>query len=376
VHDARGNRDVVEIGDAPFAGVQRRQEGIPAQAVAIVVDLERADAGCDVHDAGKILGAQRGLERVDAEAQVQVEDVRTIFDQQVAVAGGAADHSGARGHCSTGILACVFEAHRVPGFELTNFPKLVVNDSGGAHEAAERGAVGAENHRHVACEVDGANGVGVVVDVRRVQSGFAAVFARPSGFGADQAHARAVGVVVDFPVSGEESVDVFGCEEVRRSVGTVHNSDLPLVRKMRLGGAGAFACQPIFYQVLRERSRQDSQTVSGPQHAAEAAQDEGTAAAQIDRHVESARDREVTADAGLRDRRHFQPIPGLHGNCLVAGHRRALEAGAEIGSGDRDDRVAREAQSRSGDCDLQSGGVCGVAHQAVREAKGKIVHRA
>ena len=55
-----------------------------------------------------------------------------------------------------------------------------VDDGHRADEAAEARAVRPEDHRHVAGEVDAADGVGVVVDVGRMQAGFAAVAARPA----------------------------------------------------------------------------------------------------------------------------------------------------------------------------------------------------
>ena len=75
------------------------------------------------------------------------------------------------------------EAHQVAGAELADLPELVVADGGGAHEAAEARAVGAENDGHVAGEIHRADRVRVVVDVGGVQPRFAAVLARPVGFG-------------------------------------------------------------------------------------------------------------------------------------------------------------------------------------------------
>ncbi len=121
------------------------------------------------------------------------------------------------------------EADGVAGLELTHFPELGVNDGGGADEAAEAGAVGAEDDGHVAGEVDGADGVGVVVNVGRMQAGFAAILARPLRLGTDEANAGAVGVVVDFPSRGEEHLDVFAGEEVWRSVRAVEDADLPFL---------------------------------------------------------------------------------------------------------------------------------------------------
>ena len=62
-----------------------------------------------------------------------------------------------------------------PGASWPELPPLGAHHRGRAGEAAEAGAVGAEQHRRVAGEVDGAEGVAGVVDVRRVQAGLAAV---------------------------------------------------------------------------------------------------------------------------------------------------------------------------------------------------------
>ena len=71
-----------------------------------------------------------------------------------------------------------------PGLSWPIFHSSACDDDDGADEAAEARAVGAEDDRHVAGEVDGADGVGVVVDVRRMQAGLAAVACAPTrGFG-------------------------------------------------------------------------------------------------------------------------------------------------------------------------------------------------
>ena len=96
------------------------------------------------------------------------------------------------------------EAHLVAGLAAGPFSRVRLDNHGRADETAEARTVGTEDHRHVAGEIDGADGIGVVVDVRRMQPGFAAVGARPLRLRADQAHAGAAGVVVDLPVGREE----------------------------------------------------------------------------------------------------------------------------------------------------------------------------
>lgn len=65
-------------------------------------------------------------------------------------------------------------------------------------------AVGAEDHRHIAGEIHRANGVRVVMNVRRVQPRFAAAVAYPFRFRANQAHARAAGVKMYLPLGGKK----------------------------------------------------------------------------------------------------------------------------------------------------------------------------
>ena len=122
------------------------------------------------------------------------------------------------------------EADQIAGLELPDLPKLGIDDGGRAHEAAQAGTIGTQNHGHVASEIDGPDGVGVIVNIGRVQSGLAAIRARPLGLGADQPDARAVGIVVYLPGRGEEGFDVCRGEEIGRAVRAVENADIPGVR--------------------------------------------------------------------------------------------------------------------------------------------------
>ncbi len=84
-----------------------------------------------------------------------------------------------------------------------------------------------------------ADGVGVVVDVRGVQSRLAAIAPRPARRGSDQAHAGATGVVVHLPRHAAQHVDVFGGEEIRRAVRAVQHAQRPLVRDRAAGEIAA-----------------------------------------------------------------------------------------------------------------------------------------
>ncbi len=100
------------------------------------------------------------------------------------------------------------EAHAIAGSQLAHHPQVVEADGHRADEAAEARTIRPQDHRHVAGEVDGAHRIGVVVDVGGCRPGFAAIGARPLRLRADQPHAGAAGVVVHFPVGGEEGRDV------------------------------------------------------------------------------------------------------------------------------------------------------------------------
>ena len=60
------------------------------------------------------------------------------------------------------------EAHAVAGLELPHFPQLSLHDGCRTNEAAETRAIRTQDHRHVAGEIDSADGVGVIVNIRRM----------------------------------------------------------------------------------------------------------------------------------------------------------------------------------------------------------------
>ena len=181
-------------------------------------------------------------QRVHPEAQRQVEHQRAVFDQQVVVAGLAVDHrraaspvpevaerTGAVARATACRPAPVAAAGIATAVERSPSPRLrrragaprratrrrsarvrpalswpifqssAVDDGRGADEAAEARPVGTQDDRHVAGEVDRADGVGVVVDVRRVQPASPPSGRAQRGLGPDQTHAGAAGVVVHPP---------------------------------------------------------------------------------------------------------------------------------------------------------------------------------
>ena len=90
--------------------------------------------------------------------------------------------------CSTRLVGrrCIVDRPRrepdaVAGRELTELPPLARRNHERTDEAAETRAVRPQDDGHVAGEIDGANCVAGVVDVRRVQPRVAAVSSRPAG---------------------------------------------------------------------------------------------------------------------------------------------------------------------------------------------------
>ena len=254
MHDARGQFQGVERRQAGLAAREQIEQFAPRELPRVVVDLQRADAGREVDHAGHALLLQPCHQRVDAEAQFEVEHVWAELDEHVVIALRAEDHLGhaiarriaaqrgivgnsegvrravrVRGelrdlgvlispHRGRRVRAQRHEAHAVAGLELPDLPKLRLHDARRAHESAEARAVRPEDDRHVAGEIDGADGVGVVVDVRRMQARLAAVAPRPVRLRTDEPDAGAGGVEMHLPIGGEEHRNVLGREKIRRAV--------------------------------------------------------------------------------------------------------------------------------------------------------------
>ena len=402
MHDTARDGDVVEAGQRALALVERRHQLLAAQHAAVVVDLQRPDSWRDVDDAAQPALAEQLLERVNPYAQVEAQLVRPRLDEQIAVAGRAM-HGGAAApqHGGVGRLAPrpwqragqrddrrieltlqarglrvghQAEADGVARPHLPQLPQLRLRDDGRAHEAAQARAVGAEQDRHVAGEVHRADGVGVVVEVRRVQPGFAPVAPCPRGPRTDQANAGAVGVVVDLPRRREERRDVALGEEVGGAVRTVEDADLPLV--------GVLRCQRLWQPRPGLKTRAHvvvpAEHVAHAEHApgvaAELPEDERGAAAEIRGHVQAAANGDVGARAGsgsgaepeLGARLHLDGPPPLD--------RHAIELRLHVGAAEGDDRVAEEAQARAGHRALETRGGVVVADQAIDETERQGVH--
>ncbi len=126
------------------------------------------------------------------------------------------------------------EANQVAGLELADLPELGVDDGGGADEAAEARAIGAEDDGHVAGEIHRADGVSVVVDVGGVQAGLAAVACAPTP-ASGRSGGRRCGRNCSGPSNRVEknSIDVVGSEKIGRAVRAVQHADLPVDGRTR-----------------------------------------------------------------------------------------------------------------------------------------------
>ena len=103
----------------------------------------------------------------------------------------------------------------------------------GTDKPAQAGAVRTEDNRHVAGKVDCADGVGIVVNIGRMQAGLAAVCPGPFRFRSNQAHAGAAGVVMHLPGSGKESVDILWREKIGCTMWPVHHMQCPVLAVLR-----------------------------------------------------------------------------------------------------------------------------------------------
>ena len=146
-----------------------RRAGSPRRCVAIAPRAGRSSGGHESSTPPRAVAA-------DPDRRAQGGRCRALLAARRASASSAAHGN---------------EAHPVLGPQLAELPAVAGGDDRGAHEAAEARTVGPEDDRHVAGEVDRADGVGGVVDVRRMQAGVAAVGARPLRARTDQAHAGA-----------------------------------------------------------------------------------------------------------------------------------------------------------------------------------------
>jgi hypothetical protein len=242
VHDPRRHFDLLERRQRQDALADLLPQVAAPDHRRIEVHLQRTDSRRQIDDPREFLLLQPFVNHMRLEAQLEVEVMRTEFDQDVAVAG-APDNDGVVAFAETvqdgrwqmedvgcwirKILDVAVEESRhrealvagpgvvdgdegdaVARAELAKLPQLGIDHHHRADEAAEARTVGAEDDRHVAGEIDRADRIGVVVQIRRMKPRLAAVGTCPFRLRADQADAGAGGVVVDFPSGREEGLDV------------------------------------------------------------------------------------------------------------------------------------------------------------------------
>src|SRR5215467_9435361 len=166
-----------------------------------------------------------------------------------------------------------------------------------AYETTKTWTIGSQHHRHVAGEVHCADGIRIVVEVRRMKTCLTAVLPCPFWPRTDESHACAVRVVMHFPLSGEQRLNVFMCEKIRRAMWAVHDTDFPIVRVV-----GNFRCRKRAGRTHQVCLVTPAQHVAGPKRtagvAAEFAKNECRSAGEICRYVESA----AYSDVGPRTR--------------------------------------------------------------------------
>ena len=421
MQDARGDHPLVHAADGFFPFQQSADQGCLVDQAGIVVDLQAANARRQLQNT-----ADRGAfevlhERMHTHAQGQVEHVVAVLDKDVLVARLAindtryvalgivfGEHGGRRAgrvvigdgglyHWNNtqildggilGFFQCLGfseadrrEANAVAGFELADFPQFGFGNGHRAHKPAEAGAILGQDNREIAGEIDGANGVFIIVHVGGMQAGFAAVGACPARLRADQTDAQPVGVVVHLPVRLEKFFDGLFGEKVRRAVGAVQHLDVPLLGVV---GEQVFFCRVrVGYGCGRGAAGQlglaHGEHVAFAQGAAtvaaELAQHKGGFAAQIIRYIDTVAHGNVGSAAAF-DLAGGQGLAGLDGNRFPEIDRVAIHLRVTLCAGEGNYRVAMEFQARAHQGGFKAGGAVMVADDAVGEPEGDIIHGA
>ena len=128
-----------------------------------------------------------------------------------------------QGKVAGGLEVHGIKANLVTGLELAELPKIRLDHRHRAHKPAQAWPVRPQDHRHVPGEIHRADGIGVVMDIRRMQPCFTAIRACPKRLRPDQPDTGAAGVEMHFPLRGEEGVDVRRQEVFRRAVGAINH---------------------------------------------------------------------------------------------------------------------------------------------------------
>ena len=254
-----------------------RQQGLQRQRFRLEMQLQRADPRRDIDDPFPGLPFKGLHQGMDAKAQHQIQLRLTGLQQQMGITGEArhqafvgvtAGHHHRRGerHRLPGNVlrlqgrqlratACRqppgggyvhrHKAHFIPRLKLAQLPEIGFDHRHRADEAPEAWAVRPEDHRHIAGKIHGPHGIGVVMNIRGMQPGFAAAVTGPDRLRPDQAHAGAAGVKMHFPVGGKKGRHIRRGKELRRAVGTINHPQRTDVRQRGAQPCGkrrAFPC--------------------------------------------------------------------------------------------------------------------------------------
>ncbi|MNM95110.1 hypothetical protein D3C81_1075390 [compost metagenome] len=255
------------------------------------------------------------------------------------------------------------ELHLVPRLELPQLPKIRLDHRHRAHEPAEARAIRAEDHRHVSGKIHRADRIRIVMDVRRMQTGFTTVGTHPLRLRSDQANAGAAGVEMHFPLRGEEGADVVLREVFRGAVGAVDHPNLPNCRQ--LGDL-------LFSQLLTGTAVIQGwqvQHITGSQRAAtvaaKLAEGEGAFAAQILRYLQAATQAQIAARTCACDGAKAQRRARWNQQCRVHRYAFAVQSQRNHRASHRHHRLAIEAQQRPAHGDFQRRRAFVIAQQTV-----------
>ncbi len=342
--DARRDFQRRDIPQRRLQLQQLRHQLRLGDALPVIAHLQRAYAGRKLFHARNRGVANRRHQQMHPQPQRQIQHVFAVFNQNVAVASLPPDHRRARPfgvplgedrgaagdarrnrsrdvgqrvggtEVSHRHLMGQFkglgpgEAHRmkadfIAGFHLADFPQLGFGNGDRADKSPQARSVTGQDHREVTGEVNRADGVLTVVNVRRMQTRFPAVGPRPLRLRPDQTHPKPVGVVVHLPLAGEKRLHGFRRKEVGRAVRSIQHADVPRIavgryqrrfrhlrQRYRRGRGTA--------RQFRSRDRQDIGHFQGSTGvAAELTEGKGRAAAKIQRHINAVTYRQICATA-------------------------------------------------------------------------------
>src|SRR5215467_11606836 len=118
---------------------------------------------------------------MNPEPKVQVENIRSHLDEKVTITGGTVNRVAAPVKNRGFARRCRYlpKTYRIARPQLSEFPQLIFYNDNRAHKTTETGPIGPEQDRHISGKIHRADCIGIVVNVRGMQSGFAAVLARP-----------------------------------------------------------------------------------------------------------------------------------------------------------------------------------------------------